>query len=44
MGPTEGVIVLGLFLLLFGYKRLPNLGRNLGKAVTELEDRDDDTN
>ncbi|MDS0279995.1 twin-arginine translocase TatA/TatE family subunit [Halomicroarcula sp. S1AR25-4] len=42
MGPTEAAIVLALFVLLFGYKRLPNLGRNLGEAYRELRSETDD--
>lgn len=50
IGPTEILIVLGVVLLLFGGKKLPELARGSGKAlrifkteVKGLHDDDDDT-
>jgi sec-independent protein translocase protein TatA len=53
IGPLELLIVLGLVLLIFGPKRLPTLGRQLGDAMREFrdsiakksgdQDEDDDT-
>jgi sec-independent protein translocase protein TatA len=36
LGPTEIVIILVLALLLFGAKRLPELGRSLGQGMREF--------
>lgn len=41
MGPLELATLIGLFLLLFGYRFLPRLGRNLGQATGELERGDE---
>jgi sec-independent protein translocase protein TatA len=52
IGPTEILIILGVVLLLFGGKKLPELARGSGKALrifkTEVkglhdDDDDDDT-
>jgi|GEM_PF-3462223 len=40
-GGLELLVVVLLFLLLFGYNLLPNTGRNLGKAVAELRHADE---
>ncbi len=49
IGVTELLIVLGIVLLIFGPKRLPMLGRQLGRgmrefkdSVTKRHDRDDE--
>ena len=49
IGPTELIIVLVIVLLIFGPKRLPGLGRQLGTGMREFKDsisgksgRDDD--
>jgi sec-independent protein translocase protein TatA len=49
IGVTELLIVLGIVLVIFGPKRLPMLGRQLGSgmrefkdSVTSRHDRDDD--
>lgn len=49
IGPTEILIVLGVVLLLFGGKKLPELARGSGKAlrifkseVKAMHDDDDD--
>jgi sec-independent protein translocase protein TatA len=50
IGPTELIIVLAIVLLIFGPKRLPGLGRQLGSGMREFKDsitgkdsgRDDD--
>lgn len=36
VGPQEGVIVLLIVLLLFGAKRLPEIGKGLGKGIKEF--------
>jgi sec-independent protein translocase protein TatA len=45
-GPTELIIVLVIVLLIFGPKRLPGLGRQIGGAMREFKEsvtgRDDD--
>ena len=46
IGPGEIVLLLLLALLLFGAKRLPEIGRSLGKGMREFKDsvsgKDDD--
>ena len=37
-GPLEIVIVLIIVLIIFGPKRLPDLGRSLGKGMREFKD------
>ena len=37
-GPLELVIVLVVVLVIFGPKRLPYLGRSLGKGMREFKD------
>ncbi len=36
VGPTEIIIVLVVALLVFGPKRLPQMGRSLGRGVREF--------
>ena len=36
-GPWELVLILGLFLLLFGSKKLPDLARSMGSSVTQFK-------
>ena len=47
VGPLEIVGLLLLALLLFGAKRLPEIGRSLGRGMREFKDsiagKDDDT-
>lgn len=38
IGPLEIVIVLVVVLLIFGPKRLPDLGRSLGSGLREFKD------
>jgi sec-independent protein translocase protein TatA len=38
IGPTELIIVLVIVLLIFGPKRLPGLGKQLGSGMRELKD------
>ena len=48
IGPMELIIVLVIVLLIFGPKRLPGLGKQLGSGMREFKDsisgkdRDDD--
>jgi sec-independent protein translocase protein TatA len=48
VGPWEIILLLMLALLLFGAKRLPEIGRSMGKGLREFKesvsgkDRDDD--
>jgi sec-independent protein translocase protein TatA len=37
-GPLELVIVLVVVLVIFGPKRLPDLGRSLGRGMREFKD------
>jgi sec-independent protein translocase protein TatA len=37
IGPMEIVLLLGLALLLFGAKRLPEIGRSLGQGMREFK-------
>ena len=36
LGPTELIIIPGIALLLFGAKKLPEIGSSLGKAIKEF--------
>ncbi|MFA5889477.1 MAG: twin-arginine translocase TatA/TatE family subunit [Actinomycetota bacterium] len=38
VGPQEIIVVLLLALLLFGAKRLPEIGKGLGKGIREFRD------
>jgi sec-independent protein translocase protein TatA len=38
VGPLELLIVLGIVLVIFGPKRLPGLGRQLGSGMREFKD------
>ena len=38
VGPMEIIIVLVIVLLIFGPKRLPDLGRSLGRGMREFKD------
>ena len=38
ISPIQIVIVLAIALLIFGPKRLPDLGRNLGKGIRDFKD------
>jgi sec-independent protein translocase protein TatA len=38
IGPTELIIVLVIVLLIFGPKRLPGLGKQLGGGMREFKD------
>ena len=48
VGPLEIVIVLVIVLIIFGPKRLPDLGRSMGKGMREFKEsvtgNDDDRN
>jgi sec-independent protein translocase protein TatA len=37
IGPMELIIVLGIALIVFGPKRLPDLGRSLGGGMREFK-------
>lgn len=36
-GPVELVVVVLVIIILFGGKKLPELGRNLGQAIREFK-------
>ena len=36
-GPLELVVILAVFLMLFGAKRLPEIGRALGEGIREFK-------
>ena len=38
VGPLELLIILGIVLVIFGPKRLPSLGRQLGAGMREFKD------
>jgi sec-independent protein translocase protein TatA len=38
IGPTELIIVLAIVLIIFGPKRLPGLGRQLGSGMREFKE------
>ena len=38
IGPLEVIIVLVIVLIIFGPKRLPDLGRSLGTSMREFKD------
>jgi len=38
MGGTELLIILAIILLFFGAKRVPELGRSLGKSIREFRE------
>ena len=46
-GPMEVLVILVVFLMLFGAKRLPEIGRALGEGIREfkkaLKDASDDS-
>lgn len=42
IGPWEVVAILGLALMFFGAKKLPELARGLGKSVREFKDATQD--
>jgi sec-independent protein translocase protein TatA len=37
IGWTEGILLAFLFLLLFGARRLPEIGQSLGKGIKEFK-------
>jgi sec-independent protein translocase protein TatA len=38
IGPSELIVVLVVVLLIFGPKRLPDLGRSLGRGMREFKE------
>ncbi len=36
LGPTELIIILVIVILVFGVGKLPEIGRNVGKAIREF--------
>jgi sec-independent protein translocase protein TatA len=38
IGPTELIVVLVVALLIFGPKRLPDVGRSLGRGMREFKE------
>lgn len=43
LGTTELLIIAGVVVLLFGGKRLPQLGRSMGSAITNFKKGLNDT-
>jgi len=43
LGPTELIIIAVIILILFGAKRLPEIGKGLGGAIREFRDIKKDT-
>lgn len=37
VGPTELIVILGIVLLIFGPKKLPELSRALGQSIKEFK-------
>lgn len=37
VGWTEGLIVVGILVLLFGARKLPELGKSLGEGIKEFK-------
>jgi sec-independent protein translocase protein TatA len=37
-GWQEGIVILAIVLVLFGAKKLPEIGRGLGKGIREFKD------
>ncbi len=37
IGPLEITLILGVLLLLFGAKRLPEIGKSMGKSLREFK-------
>ncbi|CAK7032308.1 MAG: Sec-independent protein translocase protein TatA [Desulfovibrio sp.] len=35
IGITQLLVLFGIFVLFFGYKKIPELGKNLGKGIRE---------
>jgi sec-independent protein translocase protein TatA len=38
LGPTELIIILVIILVIFGARRLPDLGRGLGRGIKNFKD------
>jgi sec-independent protein translocase protein TatA len=38
LGPTELIIILVIILVIFGARRLPELGRGLGRGIKNFKD------
>lgn len=36
IGLTQILVIFGVFMVFFGYKKLPELGRNLGKGLKDF--------
>ena len=37
IGITEILVILAVFVVLFGYKKLPDLGKNLGRGLKNFK-------
>ena len=37
LGPTELIVILGVVVLLFGAKKIPELAKGVGKAMREFK-------
>jgi TatA/E family protein of Tat protein translocase len=42
LGPTELIVILAIAMLLFGGKKLPEVGRNLGQAIRGFKQAEDE--
>lgn len=38
LGPQELILILVIFLLMFGAKKIPDLARGLGRGIREFKD------
>ena len=43
LGMQELLVILAIVMLLFGGKKLPEVGRNLGKAIRGFKQAEDET-
>jgi sec-independent protein translocase protein TatA len=42
LGAAEVFLILGLFILMFGAKKIPELARGIGKGIREFKDASKD--
>ena len=41
-GPTELIIILAIILIIFGPKKIPDIGKSIGKTIREFRKANDD--